>query len=139
MYTTAYIQQYRMHPEIRAFPSAQFYSNKLVDAPSVISRSTTISTSTTTSSNSSIAIVPHYSSDSAFAPLRVYDLNTARESRSGVSYENSDEAQFAYDIVAELKAQIDGKSSDSKAHGNTIAILTPYSSQVSRIKVSTIS
>jgi superfamily I DNA and/or RNA helicase len=124
-----------MHPEIRAFPSAQFYSNKLVDAPSVISRSSTAHTSTTTSSNSSTVIVPHYSSDSAFAPLRVYDLNTARESRKGVSYENSDEAQFAYDIVAELKAQCDSRS-DSKAHSNTIAILTPYSSQVSRIKVS---
>eukprot|EP00953_Heterococcus_sp_UTEX-ZZ885_P023816 13077-Heterococcus_DN1.PRE.1 len=134
-YTTAYTQQYRMHPEIRAFPSAQFYSNKLVDAPSVISRSTiTTNSSTTNSSSSSTVIVPHYSSDSAFAPLRVYDLNTARESRSGVSYENSDEAQFAYDIVAELKAQFDSRY-DSKAHSNTIAILTPYSSQVSRIKV----
>jgi superfamily I DNA and/or RNA helicase len=123
-----------MHPEIRAFPSAQFYSNKLVDAPSVISRCTTNSSS---SNNTNItAILPHYSSDGAFAPLRVYDLNTARESRSGVSYENSEEAQFAYDIVAELKAQFDSTNKDSKAHGSTIAILTPYSSQVSRIKVS---
>ncbi|KAG5192553.1 AAA domain-containing protein [Tribonema minus] len=109
--------QYRCHPAIRAFPSARFYGGRLSDAAAIATRA-----------------APPHAADPALAPLVVYDLGRhGAEEQHGVSLQNSDEAAFAFDVVARLRGGRGG-AYGAAARGR-VAVISPYRAQVTRIKV----
>eukprot|EP00474_Spongospora_subterranea_P004152 CRZ04610.1 hypothetical protein [Spongospora subterranea] len=101
-------QQYRMHPEIRQFPSRYFYSNSLRDGGQTLLYS------------------PDYYTDRRFGPYLFFDL-TGRELRQR-SVRNATEAAF---IAQHIDALI---TSFPAVNPNTIAVVTPYLSQVACVK-----
>ena len=76
--------QHRMHPEIRHFPSEEFYNSQLEDSPDVL-------TST---------IRPWHRLP-GFGPFAFYHV----EERSEFTYESVDQADFAVDFVSVLKSK----------------------------------
>ncbi|KAB1206603.1 Helicase sen1 [Morella rubra] len=103
--------QYRMHPEIRDFPSRYFYQGRLKDSES-------------------IANLPDedYYTDSLLRPYVFYDITHGREShRAGsVSYQNIHEAQFCLRIYEHLQ-----KTVKSLGMGKiSVGIITPYKLQL---------
>ncbi|KAK1402324.1 putative helicase MAGATAMA 3 [Heracleum sosnowskyi] len=71
--------QYRMHPEIRSFPSKEFYKEALEDGPAVESETTRA-----------------WHRYSCFGPFCFFDLHEGKESKpsNSGSLENVDEAEF---------------------------------------------
>lgn len=67
--------QYRMHQDIRTFPSNQFYSGKLQDAPSVVSR--------VLDRNLEVA-----KTKLNLQPVMFFDLQYGRESQNETSKQN---------------------------------------------------
>ncbi|CAA2994480.1 Hypothetical predicted protein [Olea europaea subsp. europaea] len=103
--------QYRMHPQIRDFPSRHFYQGRLTDSESV-------------------ANLPDekYYKDSLLKPYIFYDITHGRESHRGgsVSFQNTQEAQFCLRLYEHLQKTIKlsgvGKVS--------VGIITPYKLQL---------
>ena len=134
--------QYRMHPEIRRFPSEQFYEGKLVDADSIVREVAEVEASGGSgqlSSSSTVApclearwgipavcifdtssLTPRQSSGS----LGAYN-SSAPEHRAGTSYTNPGEAG----IVLALLQQWEGLP-----RFLTIGVLSPYKAQVEEIR-----
>ncbi|XP_043720948.1 helicase sen1-like [Telopea speciosissima] len=103
--------QYRMHPQIRDFPSRYFYQGRLTDSESVVK----------------LPDEPYYK-DHLLRPYVFYDITHGREShRSGsVSYQNINEAQFCLWIYEHLQ-----KTSKSLGVGKiSVGIITPYKLQL---------
>eukprot|EP01018_Ginkgo_biloba_P000122 Gb_34450 [translate_table: standard] len=103
--------QYRMHPEIRDFPSRYFYQGRLSDSESVAKRADEV-----------------YYKDSLLKPYVFYDITHGRESHRGgsVSYQNVHEAQFALRLYEHLHSAL--KSAGiSKI---SVGIITPYKLQL---------
>ncbi|KAK4757964.1 hypothetical protein SAY87_019265 [Trapa incisa] len=103
--------QYRMHPQIRDFPSRYFYQGRLTDSDS-------------------ITALPDdaYYKDPLLRPYLFYDITHGREShRSGsVSYQNILEAQFCLRLYEHLQ-----KTSKSLGMGKiSVGIITPYKLQL---------
>jgi senataxin len=103
--------QYRMHPQIRDFPSRYFYQGRLTDSESV-------------------ANLPDetYYKDPLLRPYLFYDVTHGRESHRGgsVSYQNIHEAQFCLQLYEHLQ-----KSLKSLGMGRiTVGIITPYKLQL---------
>ncbi|XP_016461304.2 putative helicase MAGATAMA 3 [Nicotiana tabacum] len=103
--------QYRMHPQIRDFPSRYFYQGRLTDSESV-------------------ANLPDesYYKDPLLKPYIFYDITHGRESHRGgsVSYQNTHEAQFCLRIYEHLQ-----KTCKSVGVGKvTVGIITPYKLQL---------
>ncbi|PKA50751.1 putative helicase MAGATAMA 3 [Apostasia shenzhenica] len=103
--------QYRMHPQIREFPSRYFYQARLTDSESVASLPDEI-----------------YYKDPLMQPYIFYDIMHGRESHRGssVSYQNIMEAQFALRLYEHLQKFL-------KANGArkvTVGIITPYKLQL---------
>ncbi|KAL3592342.1 hypothetical protein D5086_010982 [Populus alba] len=103
--------QYRMHPQIRDFPSRYFYQGRLTDSESV-------------------ATLPDetYYKDPLLRPYLFYDVTHGRESHRGgsVSYQNIHEAQFCLQLYEHLQ-----KSIKSLGMGRiTVGIITPYKLQL---------
>jgi len=103
--------QYRMHPQIREFPSKYFYQGRLTDSESVVK-------------------LPDeaYYRDALMAPYIFYDLSHGRESHRGgsSSYQNIHEAQFALRLYEHLQKFL-------KANGAkkvSVGIITPYKLQL---------
>ncbi|CAI9116342.1 OLC1v1017458C1 [Oldenlandia corymbosa var. corymbosa] len=103
--------QYRMHPQIRDFPSRHFYQGRLSDSESV-------------------ACLPDeaYYKDPMLRPYLFYDITHGRESHRGgsVSYQNREEAQFCLRLYEHLQ-----KTTKSLGMGKvTVGIITPYKLQL---------
>ncbi|KAK1393790.1 hypothetical protein POM88_012846 [Heracleum sosnowskyi] len=80
--------QYRMHPQIRDFPSRYFYQGRLTDSESVVNRLDEL-----------------YYKDTLLRPYVFYDITHGRESHRGgsVSYQNIHEAQFCLRLYEHLQ------------------------------------
>ncbi|XP_050375988.1 uncharacterized ATP-dependent helicase C29A10.10c-like isoform X2 [Argentina anserina] len=103
--------QYRMHPQIRDFPSRYFYQGRLSDSESV-------------------ANLPDetYYKDPLLKPYVFYDITHGRESHRGgsVSYQNIHEAQFCVRLYEHLQ-----KTAKSLGLGKiSVGIITPYKLQL---------
>ncbi|KQJ96146.1 uncharacterized ATP-dependent helicase C29A10.10c [Brachypodium distachyon] len=103
--------QYRMHPQIREFPSRYFYQGRLTDSESVVK-------------------LPDeaYYRDALMSPYIFYDISHGRESHRGgsSSYQNVHEAQFALRLYEHLQKLM-------KANGGkkvSVGIITPYKLQL---------
>ncbi|KAL5232329.1 hypothetical protein ABZP36_031105 [Zizania latifolia] len=103
--------QYRMHPQIREFPSRYFYQGSLSDSESVVK-------------------LPDeaYYRDALMAPYIFFDFSHGRESHRGgsSSYQNVHEAQFALRLYEHLQKFL-------KANGGkkaSVGIITPYKLQL---------
>ncbi|CAL5348743.1 unnamed protein product [Camellia sinensis] len=103
--------QYRMHPQIRDFPSRYFYQGRLTDSESVANLPDEI-----------------YYKDSLLRPYTFFDITHGRESQRGgsVSYQNVHEAQFCLRLYEHLQ-----KTLKSLGAGKvTVGIITPYKLQL---------
>ncbi|KDP20224.1 hypothetical protein JCGZ_09856 [Jatropha curcas] len=103
--------QYRMHPQIRDFPSRYFYQGRLTDSESVIKLPDEM-----------------YYKDPLLRPYVFYDVTYGRESHRGgsVSYQNIHEAQFCLQLYEHLQ-----KTLKSLGLGRiSVGIITPYKLQL---------
>ncbi|KAL2610776.1 hypothetical protein R1flu_022468 [Riccia fluitans] len=102
--------QYRMHPQIRDFPSRYFYQGRLVDSESVRSRPDEA-----------------YHKDLLLQPYLFYDISHGRESHGGsVSYQNKLEAQVAVRLYLHLQEVVVAGGVPSVSVG----MITPYKQQL---------
>eukprot|EP00743_Colponemidia_sp_Colp-15_P012804 GILK01014683.1.p1 GENE.GILK01014683.1~~GILK01014683.1.p1 ORF type:complete len:800 (+),score=101.60 GILK01014683.1:36-2402(+) len=104
--------QYRMHPDIRSFPSLMFYDNALRDGKPLSEFSTD---------------KYKFLENCSFGPYIFFDLLLSNESRSAsnqTSYRNVQEAQAAVNWVQKLL-----KNYPAYNFTNAIGILTPYKAQ----------
>ncbi|XWS15034.1 hypothetical protein CRYUN_Cryun35bG0059800 [Craigia yunnanensis] len=103
--------QYRMHPQIRDFPSRYFYQGRLTDSESVANLPDEV-----------------YYKDPLLKPYFFYDITHGRESHRGgsVSYQNENEAVFCLRLYEHLQ-----KTLKSLGVPNiTVGIITPYKLQL---------
>ncbi|XP_077213886.1 uncharacterized protein LOC143848744 isoform X3 [Tasmannia lanceolata] len=103
--------QYRMHPQIRDFPSRYFYQGRLTDSESVTNLGDEI-----------------YCKDPLLKPYVFYDVTHGRESHRGgsVSFQNVHEAQFCLRMYEHLQKTL-------KSYGGnkvSVGIITPYKLQL---------
>ncbi|KAI3949324.1 hypothetical protein MKW98_023261 [Papaver atlanticum] len=103
--------QYRMHPQIRDFPSRHFYQGRLTDSESVANLPDEV-----------------YYKDPLLRPYVFYDITHGRESHRGgsVSYQNIHEAQFVLRLYEHLHRTL--KSLGAKKV--SVGIITPYKLQL---------
>ncbi|KAL9257030.1 putative ATP-dependent helicase C29A10.10c, partial [Drosera capensis] len=107
--------QYRMHPQIRDFPSRHFYQGRLTDSESVTN-----------------CPDEKYYQDPLLRPYIFYDILHGRESQRGgsVSYQNLHEAQFCRRLYEHLR-----KTTKSLGLGKvSVGIITPYKLQLKFIR-----
>lgn len=100
--------QYRMHPTIREFPSAQFYDNRLVDGCSAADRPPAAG-----------FLWPDWDKPVAFVPVHGAEISE----ETGSSRSNIDEAAAVISILNDLLLPGD-------LNPNDIGIISPYSGQV---------
>ncbi|XP_074590688.1 uncharacterized protein LOC141846548 [Curcuma longa] len=103
--------QYRMHPQIRDFPSRYFYQGRLTDSESIANLDDEV-----------------YYRDSLLHPYAFFDITHGRESHRGgsVSYQNVHEAQFSLRLYEHLQKFV--KSNGGKKL--SVGIITPYKLQL---------
>lgn len=104
--------QYRMHPQIRDFPSRYFYQGRLTDSDSIVS-------------------LPDetYYRDPMLKPYVFYDVTHGRESHRGgsASFQNIHEAQFILRLYEHLQKFVKANGGGKKV---TVGIITPYKLQL---------
>jgi senataxin len=99
--------QYRMHPHIRAFPSAQFYRDQLKDGDNVTGP----------------GYVAPFHSHPRFPPFQFFDLRSQHTRMSSKSIMNAQEAKFVVELIGDfLKTSPDFPL-------NQIAVITFYAQQ----------
>ncbi|KAH7657206.1 senataxin protein [Dioscorea alata] len=103
--------QYRMHPQIRDFPSRYFYQGRLTDSESVMKLADEV-----------------YYKDPLLQPYVFFDISHGRESHKGgsVSYQNIHEAQFCLRLYEHLQ-KFQKLNSGKKV---SVGIITPYKLQL---------
>ncbi|XAR48576.1 hypothetical protein NMG60_11031445 [Bertholletia excelsa] len=103
--------QYRMHPQIRDFPSRYFYQGRLTDSESVANLADEV-----------------YHKDSLLRPYLFYDITHGRESQHGgsVSYQNIHEAEFCLRLYEHLQKTV----KSSGVPRVSVGIITPYKLQL---------
>ncbi|CAH1454090.1 unnamed protein product [Lactuca virosa] len=107
--------QYRMHPQIRDFPSRYFYQGRLTDSESVKSQPD-----------------ENYYNDPLLRPYVFYDVTHGRESHRGgsVSYQNVHEAKFCVRLYERLMKVVGGGGVGKV----TVGVITPYKLQLKCIQ-----
>ncbi|KAI3685395.1 hypothetical protein L6452_34637 [Arctium lappa] len=107
--------QYRMHPQIREFPSRYFYQGRLTDSESVVNLADEV-----------------YYKDPLLRPYIFYDITHGRESHRGgsVSYQNIHEAQFCLRLYQHLQKSVKSLGVAKVSVG----IITPYKLQLKCIQ-----
>lgn len=107
--------QYRMHPQIRDFPSRYFYQGRLTDSESVTNLPDGL-----------------YYKDPLLRPYIFYDITHGRESHRGgsVSYQNIHEAQFCRRLYEHLQKSVKNLGMQKVSVG----IITPYKLQLKCIQ-----
>lgn len=106
--------QYRMHPEIRSFPSGEFYAESLEDAPSIEDQTRR-----------------SWHAYRCFGPFCFFNLHEGKESQpsgSG-SWVNVDEVEFVFLLYQKLVSTYPELKSSQQ-----FAIISPYSAQVNLFK-----
>ncbi|CAE8734153.1 unnamed protein product [Polarella glacialis] len=107
-------EQYRMRPEISAFPRAYFYGRELRDAQSVLQRPT----------RKLHKLIP---------PFLFLDLGSSRAERTpDGSWRNEDEARLCAQLVAALRREALRLGESDLA--NDIGVITPYRAQQSCVQ-----
>ncbi|CAM9670584.1 unnamed protein product [Discosporangium mesarthrocarpum] len=149
--------QYRMHPEIRAFPSDTFYGGRLTDAPCVRPSpagkssgppSPSPSPSPGAQSQQPLPLpaphptaVPQLPLVPCTPPFLFLDVSAGRDRRVGNSYDNPEEALFASALLRHLNGRLD-HSSGGEGRGSVgggaqtlrVGVITPYRGQVRLIQ-----
>ncbi|XP_061373164.1 probable helicase MAGATAMA 3 isoform X2 [Gastrolobium bilobum] len=102
--------QYRMHPEIRSFPSREFYGDSLEDGDDIKLRTGRA-----------------WHEYRCFGPFCFFDIHEGREARpsgsgSWINVEEVDFVLFLYQKLVTLYPTLES--------GNQVAIISPYSQQV---------
>ena len=113
--------QYRMHPEIRRFPSKHFYHDLLEDASAVTS------------------LPPEpYHSVPLLGPYQVFDVASGKEERSkSNSVSNSEEALFAACLFMKLRRKAAAGlelALTPSTQRMSVAVITPYRQQRSLLR-----
>ncbi|CDF41405.1 unnamed protein product [Chondrus crispus] len=129
--------QYRMHPQISAFPSKHFYFNRLRDGISpedrVIPNFHFVAKRYTVLTQSR-AIFVHVSDGKEEKDLQTTDINNT--TNAGHSYWNRTEAHVVMQVVRELVGAEEGSSiTSSRAFSlSDIGLISPYAGQVRILK-----
>ena len=108
--------QYRMHPEIREFPSEEFYEGRLMDSACVLKRRPE----------------PYQQKESGLGTYRIFDAHGLEERTTSNSVINHFEAI----LVACLYKKIDKVLRDSTGESaeGKVSVVTPYKEQVTVIR-----
>ncbi|KAI8114303.1 hypothetical protein M9434_002429 [Picochlorum sp. BPE23] len=103
--------QYRMHPEIRKFPSQHFYNGKLEDAKEVCDMPS-----------------EPYHSTNFLGPYQVFDVAEGQEKRgkNGGSLSNAAEADLAAGLYGRLMQELELQLASTTI---SVAVITPYREQ----------
>lgn len=104
--------QYRMHPEISAFPSATFYDGKLLDGPDM----------------AKLRSQPWHESK-LLGPYRFFDVRGSHQSAHGHSLVNFAEIEVSLCLFERLSTDCAGYDFNGK-----IGIITPYKSQLRELR-----
>jgi hypothetical protein len=106
--------QYRMHPAIRAFPSAHFYDGKLTDSLGAQGRSAP------------------WHCDIRFSPFVFYNLKGGEDAGpGGTSRSNASEAQACVAMLRALQGHVPGGSAGVALRA---AVMSPYRRQCAEIR-----
>jgi len=108
--------QYRMHPEIRRFPSAHFYGNKLEDAREILNMP-----------------AEPYHTCKYLGPYHLFDVASGKEKRgkSTGSLSNAAEAELAACLYMKLLKLLETPEKSARV---SVAIITPYREQKSLLR-----
>ena len=121
--------QYRMHPEIRRFPSSAFYGDALEDGPAMRRRSER-----------------PWHANALFRPFVFFDVDgTERRGGGGLasgsgthgtgsSWANDDEARFVVALVKRLVRDHPALLNEDEASGAGVGVISPYKAQVKVIR-----
>ncbi|XP_062178098.1 probable helicase MAGATAMA 3 isoform X2 [Alnus glutinosa] len=106
--------QYRMHPEIRSFPSREFYAESLEDGPNI-----------------EVHTSRSWHEYHCFGPFCFFDLHEGKESKlsGSESWVNVDEVEFVLLMYHKLVSMYPELKSSSQ-----LAIISPYSQQVKLLR-----
>jgi len=104
--------QYRMHPEISRFPSAQFYDSELQDGPDMVKLRQRL-----------------WHQSNLFGPYRFFDIQGKESSASGHSLVNHQEVTTALSLFRRIT--IDFREQD---FSGMIGIITPYKQQLFELR-----
>ena len=108
--------QYRMHPEIREFPSEEFYEGRLMDSACVIKRRPE----------------PYQQKESGLGTYRIFDAHGLEERTTSNSVINHFEAILVvclYKKIDKVLRDGTGESAEGK-----VSVVTPYKEQVTVIR-----
>lgn len=111
--------QYRMHPEIRLFPSNCFYQGKLLDHPSVRLIGN--------SDSQNDSEVQNALKSSILPPIKFYSIKS-NEIKTGKSFRNPDEENYIVLLLKQLSSSV------PNIHVLSVGVISPYKGQVSAIK-----
>ncbi|GAA6050889.1 hypothetical protein JCM3770_005758 [Rhodotorula araucariae] len=104
--------QYRMHPNISAFPSAAFYQSRLADGPDMDKKT-----------------LQPWHANALFPPYAFYHIEGQEQTGRFHSYTNPIEAATALAIYDRLKREYSSIDFDYR-----VGIVTPYKGQVGELK-----